>query len=76
MNNKKIYISSCCPEGGIYSYKLVDGVLTDEVFNPCKNPMYTIYNDNKLYVLLRDPFDKSDDIYCLCKQRRIPYRYK
>ena len=68
MNNKKIYISSCHNDGGVYSYKLCDGVLTNEVFNPCPNPMYTIYNDNKLYVLLRDPFDKSDDsgIFTAC----------
>ena len=60
MNNKKIYISSCHEDGGIYSYKLCDGVLTNEVFNPCPNPMYTIYEGGKLYVLLRNPFEVSN----------------
>jgi len=59
MNSKKVYISSCHEDGGIYSYDLKDGVLSGEVFTPCPSPMYTVYHEGRLYVLLRAPFEDN-----------------
>lgn len=60
MNNKNVYISSCCEEGGIYSYKLTDGILTENEYLPCPNPMYTVFSENRLYILLKNPFDSNN----------------
>ena len=63
MYNKEIYdiyIASCTQTGGIYHYKLQNGVLTFADFTPMDRPMYGIVQDGKLYVVLRAPFENGE----------------
>lgn len=55
-----IYIASCTQTGGIYHYKLQDGVLTFADFTPMDRPMYGVVQDGKLYVILRAPFENEE----------------
>lgn len=57
-----VYISSCCENGGIYhcSFDESNGLEIIEKI-PLDRPMYTIIKDNKLYALLRAPFENSQD---------------
>ncbi len=53
---KYVYISSCVPDGGIYTYEITqDKRLKQTGVLHLDRPMYTIQSENKLYVLLRDP---------------------
>lgn len=61
---KKIYIASCVPDGGIYRFSMSDNKLNRESFTPVDQPMFFAVNDNKMYVLLRDPF--GNDISGMC----------
>ena len=61
IKNKNIYISGCTQMGGIYHYILCDGLLVFRSFTPVDRPMYSIINNGKLYVILRAPFNKSED---------------
>ena len=65
MNNgskQYIYILSCVKDGGIYRYTLnqrgelefVDKVVLD-------SPMYAVTGSQKMYVLLRQPFETDDE---------------
>lgn len=59
---KDIYISSCDKDGGIYHYKMEK----NGSVKFCKKyildrPMYAVISDKKLYVLLRTPFENSED---------------
>lgn len=59
--NKKFYISSRSNDGGIYVYDLENSQLSQTQFIPVENPMYTVVNNNKLYVILRAPFDNNQN---------------
>ena len=59
--DKHIYISGCFETGGIYHYIFCNGLLKFKSFTPIDRPMYSIINDGKLYVVLRAPFDDSND---------------
>ena len=56
-----LYIASCTESGGIYRYGIDrDGNMKylDKV--SCTKPMYMQYYDDKMYVLLRSPFDNGE----------------
>ena len=55
-----LYISSCCDDGGIYHCTLDrNGEIKIAEKAEIKKPMYTVINGNKLYTVLRRPFDDS-----------------
>lgn len=57
-----IYIASCSKKGGIYHYILAqDGSL--ELKESCKidRPMYMTIANDKMYILLREPYENLDD---------------
>lgn len=59
---KNIYISSCVPEGGVYRFNLTDsGKLEFLDKLSAKSPMYHIYDGEKMYIILRDPFENSSE---------------
>lgn len=56
-----IYIASCSSDGGIYHYKLMpDGRMEYASFVAMDRPMYMTLANNKMYILLRDPFESSE----------------
>ncbi len=59
--DKNIYISACSESGGIYHYTLCDKEIRFKSFTPIDRPMYSIINNGKLYVVLRAPFDDSNE---------------
>lgn len=55
-----IYIASCVPSGGIYQYFLhSDGTLEFVRKTEVDRPMYMASENNKMYVVLRAPFDDT-----------------
>lgn len=57
-----IYVSSCAEDGGIYRYNLnKNGKLEFLDITPLDRPMYTIKSDKKMHILLRAPFENSND---------------
>lgn len=57
-----VYISACAPTadgGGLYRCHLQDGRLNVDAHYPCDRPMYTVYNEGRLHVLLRQPFAET-----------------
>lgn len=63
-NNKieNIYISSCAEDGGIYQFKIKsDNTLEQASFTALDRSMYTIINNNRLYAILRAPFNNSSN---------------
>ena len=57
-----IYIASCVKDGGIYHYTLEEnGTLRYVSKTPADRPMYMIAKDGKMYTILRQPFENSDD---------------
>ncbi len=59
---KKVYIASCSPTGGIFQYSLSeDGKLTFVKSTECDRPMYAVIDKGRMYVLLRAPFECSDE---------------
>lgn len=56
-----IYISSCCKDGGIYCYSLYDKKLIFKKKINVDRPMYTVFDNKKLYTLLREPFCYSKE---------------
>jgi len=56
------YIASYDENGGIYHYRLLsDGTAEYVNHTPMDRPMYMVISDNKMYVLLRAPFDNSNE---------------
>lgn len=56
------YIASCDENGGIYHYRLLaDGTVEYVNRTPMDRPMYMIISDSKMYVLLRSPFNESNE---------------
>ena len=55
-----VYIASCTQTGGIYHYKLQDGILNFADFTPMDRPMYAVVENHRLYVVLRAPFENGD----------------
>ncbi len=70
-----IYIASCTADGGIYRYTLSqDGDLTPIDFAPMDRPMYMTIANNKMYILLRAPFENGESgliVYDLDKDCRL-----
>lgn len=62
MNKKayKIYIADCVADGGIYLYDFANGALTEKQKLALDRPMYLAIEKEKLYAVLRAPFDGSD----------------
>ena len=56
--NKNIYIAACDKNGGIYHFtQNDDGSLTEKNFYPLDRPLYMTVEKNKMYIILREPFD-------------------
>jgi len=61
-NEKHIYISSCCKDGGIYHAVFRPGHGLNIVSKtPIDRPMYTVLEGDRLYVILRSPFEASEE---------------
>ena len=62
MNKKayKIYVADCVADGGIYLYDFANGALTEKQKLTLDRPMYLAIEKEKLYAVLRAPFDGSD----------------
>ncbi len=58
---KYIYIASCEKDGGIYRYALAQGHLRALDRISCDRPMYMEREGDTLYVLLRAPFEASEE---------------
>ena len=57
-----IYIAACTGDGGICHYtQNADGSLNQTGFYPLDRPTYLAIKNNKLFVLLREPFADSED---------------
>lgn len=57
----RFYISSCCESGGVYLCELTDtGELTIIEKTALPSPMYTVIHEERLYIILRAPFEGSD----------------
>lgn len=59
--NKQIYVSSCCEDGGIYVFDKENSQLKQTQFMPVDRPMYSVIDNNKLYVILRAPFEDNQN---------------
>ena len=59
--NKKVYVSSRNKNGGIYVFNIENSQLIQTQFVPVDSPMYTVINNNKLYAILRAPFDNNQN---------------
>lgn len=56
--SKNIYIAACDKNGGIYHFtQNDDGSLTEKNFYPLDRPLYMTVEKNKMYIILREPFD-------------------
>ena len=61
-NEKHIYISSCCKDGGIYHAIFRSGRGINIVSKtPVDRPMYTVIERDRLYAILRSPFEDSEE---------------
>lgn len=59
--NNYLYIASRTKNGGIYTYALTkDNQYEKVAFTAMDSPMYMIASDNKMYILLRAPFDNNE----------------
>ena len=57
-----VYILSCEPDGGVYHYKMNDSgkcVLSSKY--TLDRPMYAVIDNNKMFVVLRQPCDDNSD---------------
>ena len=52
-----IYVASCTPTGGIYHYKMSGSHLELGEMTPMDRPMYMVIQGNKMYIVLRAPFE-------------------
>ncbi len=52
-----VYIAACDKDGGIYHYKMQGGKMEFSDKTPVDRPMYLAIGDNKLYAVLREPFE-------------------
>ncbi len=59
-NTKNIYIASCAEDGGIYQYRLADNSKLELVEKTeLDRPMYMVADNNKMYIILREPFEND-----------------
>lgn len=59
---RNIYIASCDKNGGLYKYEMNDsGMLEFKNKTDMSLPMYMVEEDNKMYVLLRQPDEDSNE---------------
>ncbi len=57
-----LYVASCAKDGGIYRYHMFDdGRLELAEKTTLDYPMYMVINNNKMYIVLREPFNDSKD---------------
>ncbi|MBR3836730.1 MAG: lactonase family protein [Clostridia bacterium] len=58
----ELFIASCKKEGGVYRYGIEEGKMPKQLgFTPMDRPMYMTLSENRLYVLLRAPFEGSEE---------------
>ncbi len=57
----ELYIASEQESGGIYHYRFHDGTLQQREFTPLHRPMYLLPAADKLYALLRCPFEGGEE---------------
>lgn len=69
---KDIYLLSCADVaagGGVYKYGLTEtGKLKEIAYLPCPKPMYAVKSGERLHIILRSPYETSDNSgYFSCK---------
>lgn len=69
---KEFYLLSCAEiadGGGVYKYGLMEtGKLKEIAYLPCPKPMYAVKNGERLHIILRSPYETSDNSgYFSCK---------
>ena len=55
-----VYVASCTTTGGIYHYKMCAGHLKLAEITPMDRPMYMVIDNQKMYIVLRAPFDNAE----------------
>lgn len=55
-----VYVASCVEAGGIYHYKMYESKLQLVEVTRMDRPMYMIIEDDRMYILLRAPFDNGE----------------
>lgn len=55
-----IYVASCVEHGGIYHYRLSEGVLRLMDVTGMDRPMYMVIAKRKMYIVLRAPFENGE----------------
>lgn len=60
---KNLYFLGCDKNGGVYHYKQADGKLVFCEKTPLDRPMFSVIENNTMYVLLRDPLGNGIS-YC------------
>ena len=58
--SKNIYVASCVKDGGIYHYKMKDGILQLQDVTKMDRPMYMVVENQKMYIVLRAPFHNNE----------------
>ncbi len=62
MKKTHIYIAECHKDGGIHHYtQESDGSLNEIKFYPVDSPMYLAIKDGRLFIVVRAPFDDSEE---------------
>lgn len=65
-SERNIYFAACTPDGGVYHYRLSGGRLDFVKKYPLDRPMYLCPDGDKLWILLREPFEGSTDSGLIC----------
>ncbi len=55
-----VYIASCVENGGIYHYKMDNGIMRLMEIVHMDRPMYMIVENKKMYIVLRAPFGSEE----------------
>lgn len=72
---KKVYILSCETinnGGGIYRYELLENKFCNSGYFPCDRPMYAIYKNDRLHVVLRQACGKNSGYFSIRKDFTLP----
>ena len=57
---KDIYIASCAEDGGILRFSAQGEKLVCKEKTPCDRPMYMVYENGRVYTVLRAPFGSEE----------------
>lgn len=72
---KKVFILSCETVnngGGIYCYELLENKFCNNGYFPCDRPMYAIYKNDRMHVVLRQACGKNSGYFYIKKNFTLP----